>query len=60
MEILNLGEGLDEDAYEGIYEQSISYFACFIISLSFVFSRFLDFVDDFWQVESKFDTDITV
>ena len=26
LEILNLADGLDEDAYEGIYEQWISFF----------------------------------
>ena len=50
MEILNLADGLDEDACEGIYEQWISYFTCFILALPFVFSRLLDFVfDDFWR-----------
>ena len=34
-------------------------FYLFYSLLSFVFSRFLDFVDDFWQ-ESKFETEIQV
>ena len=48
VEILNLADGLDKDAYEGIYEQWISYFIFFILALKFVFSKLLDFVDDFW------------
>ena len=48
VEILNLADGLDKDAYEGIYEQWISYFICFILALTFVLSKLLDFVDDFW------------
>ena len=44
MEILNLADGLDEDTYEGIYEQWISYFTCSVLALPFVFSRLPDFV----------------
>ena len=54
VEILNLADGLDKDAYEGIYEQWISYFICFILALTFVFSKFLDFVDDFWLWSAMF------
>ena len=57
MKILNLADGFDEDAYEGIYEQWISYL--FYSLCAFVFSRLLDFVDDFWQ-ESEFETDIAM
>ena len=31
MEILKLNDSLDEDAYEGIYDQWISYFIGFIL-----------------------------
>ena len=59
MEILNLADGPDEDACEGIYEQWISYFTCFILRLPFAFSRFPDFVYVFW-LESEFGTVIGV
>ena len=59
LEILNLADGLDEDAYKGIYEQWISYFTCFILALPFVFSRLPNLVDIFWQA-SKFGTGIGV
>ena len=55
MEILNLADSLDEDAYEDIYEQWISYFLCLILALPFVFSRLHDFVNVFWRA-SKLGT----
>ena len=59
MEILNLVDGYDGDVYEGIYEQWISYFTCFILALVFVCFRILEFVDVFWRA-SEFGTGIGV